>query len=351
MSSEGKERARDMLLGGETDLKAIAEATALSEASVRGLKGSLVRSGQLESSRKKKAQPDDEDEGLSDPLPGEKEILNQILKDAGVKKKAAVLKLVDNFGYDVESIFRALSSVGAGRSIKRTVIDLWSTSQNEEIPSFIKDEIETFASRDRERGGRGDRLMSREEWEEKNQIRTLSQEVRSLKNMIQGGGGLTSGFTGGQPGRYREIRVPIDRQGNPCPPDKAVSVRYERRPISEGGDVQMLRQEISDLKEKMFSDQIQGLSNQIQELRERGGGDVNSIIRALEAWSSSEGGPVVRAASPLADAFGRKVLENYNALSPMSPEMRYPEKDTPSTLVERLRDQGFVATLHRGGGE
>jgi hypothetical protein len=154
----------------------------------------------------------------------------------------------------------------------------------------------------------------------------------------------------GQPGvKYRETRVPIDASGAPCAPDHAVSVRYERIPLSGGeeGQVGQLRREFAEFKEKMYSDQIASLTNENQQLREKGSSDISSIIRALEAWSSSEGGPLVKAASPVVNSLGRKVLENYEGLNMMSQikPLEQPTDGTPKTIVDRLRAAGLVATI------
>jgi len=40
----------------------------------------------------------------------------------------------------------------------------------------------------------------------------------------------------GVKGAYEEVEVPIDAQGNPCPPEEAVSVKRIRRPVTAGGE-------------------------------------------------------------------------------------------------------------------
>ena len=342
-----KEEARSQLLKGLTP-EEIAATSPLSVAQCRGIKGAMVKAGLIEG---KKTRPSKHpDEGLEDPLPTERDRLESTLLRAGVQKKKvpSILEFAESYGLDVEGVYQSMGDANLTRSLKKTALKLWANVQDEEIPDFILDQLQTARYPSRDRDGR-DKRMTEAEWKKENEISELSAQVKEIKNLIQGGGGLDGFNTRAQGVKYREIRTPIDRNGVPCDPNNAHSIRYERVPISAGGDVQLLRQEISDLKEKLFSDQIQGLANQIEDLKERGSSDVGAIVSGvkdvLTSWSESEGGPLARAASPLVDAFGRKVLENYNAFSPMPPEMVSPEEGTPQVLVDRMREHGLVSTF------
>ena len=352
-----KEEAKALLLKG-LDPSEVARSSPLSLPQIPGLKGSLVRAGLLEGKKTRASKtPDRPSEDPSDPLPTERDTLREVLLTAGVPKKKleSVLDLTDYNSYDVEGLYAAMGDANLSRSLKNTALKLYSRTINEEIPDYILDELKTsqYFSRERGRGQyltRDDLESFYRKKEEKTGLQRLEEKVDKL---LSPDGGLTPRA---QPGvRYREIRVPIDAAGRPTDPSKATSVRYERIYGGGGDDGQYekLLREIQTLKDGALNDRL----DRIEDAVGKTGSDIGLIVGGvkdiLTSWSESEGGPLARAASPLVDAFGRKVLANYEGMGvePIPPNLENVEP-TPPALVERLREHGLVSRImQRRGGQ
>ena len=136
--------------------------------------------------------------------------------------------------------------------------------------------------------------------------------------------------------RYKEVRVPIDRAGNPTDPNTAYSVRYERIPMNEGGGGESRALEkIAELEKEMRDNKFQDMSNRISDLQQQVGAqsDFGMAVVAIKDMATtffdSDGGPLVKAINPVLESAGKKVLYNYNALSPMPEAMQTPQEPAP----------------------
>ena len=155
-----KEAARSLLLEGATP-EEIAAASPLSVAQCRGIKGAMVKSGLIEGKKTRPSKTPSKtlQDPSEDPLPTERDRLENTLLRAGVSKKKipSVLEFAESYGLDVEGVYEAMGDANLTRSLKKTALKLWANVQDEDIPDHVLDQLQTAQYPSRRERGRGER--------------------------------------------------------------------------------------------------------------------------------------------------------------------------------------------------
>jgi len=125
-------------------------------------------------------------------------------------------------------------------------------------------------------------FMTKEEYEKRERERRTETEMTGLRGRVdkmdKDFGEALSGLedrlsekigTGGWGTQFEEIREPIDKDGNVCDPEKAVSIRIRRVPIAsrESTEVKELREEIKGLHKTIQDKEIASIKEDMKEIK------------------------------------------------------------------------------------
>jgi len=225
----------------------------------------------------------------------------------------------------------------------------------------------------------------------KDNIGELTKAMSSIKNDI-------IREVGDSRTQYREIRVPINKAGEPCPPSEATSVRYEKVPMtptSTGGAAssEILRR-MDGLEKKFTDDTLNAIKKDLEDMKKGGLGGgrsqeyekleekfeeqekligslagqieenkYNALLGEMEKlrtqigragsgeWDSDEMKFVAKGLDRVADILENKkpveIIRDFmvpqNQFQP-PPHMEQPAQSA-TPLVERLRSEGLVTML------